>query len=123
MICFVRDDTPQRVAQCITSFYVARVYEVNLATMDIGKDSLAKIQGDFPLNLVMPGAKAIKKNTNSTQNKFQTHRAKQYEVTSFLSTDCELSTRHARKTFIVLAPYLDSNNPPPHTNIISHCFG
>ena len=41
---------------------------------------------------VRPGAKTIKKNTNSTQNKYQTHRAKQYEVTSFLSTDWELST-------------------------------
>ena len=39
-----------------------------------------------------PGAKTIKKNTNSTQNKSQTHRAKQYKVTAFLSTDCELST-------------------------------
>ena len=38
------------------------------------------------------GAKTIKKNTNSTQNKYQTHRAKQYEVPSFLSTGCELST-------------------------------
>ena len=44
-----------------------------------------------------PGAKTIKKNTNSTQNKFQTHRAKQYEVTSFLSTDCELSTETCSK--------------------------
>ena len=34
-------------------------------------------------------ANTIKKNTNSTQNKSQTHRAKQYEVMSFLSTDCE----------------------------------
>ena len=33
------------------------------------------------------GAKTITKNTNSTQNKSQTHRSKQYEVTSFLSTD------------------------------------
>ena len=38
------------------------------------------------------GAKTIKKKANSTQNKSQTHRAKKYEVTSFLSTDCELST-------------------------------
>ena len=38
------------------------------------------------------GAKTIKKNTNSTQNKSQTNHAKQYKVTSFLSTDCELST-------------------------------
>ena len=33
-----------------------------------------------------PWAKTIKKNTNSTQNKSQTHRAKQYEVTSFMSS-------------------------------------
>ena len=46
----------------------------------------------FISDLIPPGAKTIKKNTNSTQNKSQTHRAKQYEVTSFLSTDCELST-------------------------------
>ena len=36
-------------------------------------------------------------NTNTTQNKSQTHRAKQYEVTSFLSTDCELSTEICSK--------------------------
>ena len=51
--------------------------------------------------------KTIKKNTNSTQNKYKTHRAKQYEVTSFLSTDCELSTETCSKNiFIVLAPYV-----------------
>ena len=44
-----------------------------------------------------PRAKTIKKNTNSTQNKSQTHHAKQYEVTSFLSTDCELSTETCSK--------------------------
>ena len=44
-----------------------------------------------------PGAKTKKKNTNSTQNKSQTHRAKQYEVTSFPSTDCELSTDKCSK--------------------------
>ena len=43
------------------------------------------------------GAKTIKKNTKSTQNKCQTHHAKQYEVTSFLSTDCELSTETCSK--------------------------
>ena len=44
--------------------------------------------------MLWPGAKTIyyKKNTNLTQNKSQTHCAIQYEVTSFLSTDCELST-------------------------------
>ena len=49
-------------------------------------------------------AKTIKKNTNSTQNKFQTHRAKQYEVTSFLSTDCELSTETCSKNVYSLGP-------------------
>ena len=43
------------------------------------------------------GAKTIKKNTNSTPNKYQTHRAKQYEVTSFLITYCELSTETCSK--------------------------
>ena len=49
-------------------------------------------------------AKTIKKNTNSTQNKYQTHRAKQYEVTSFLSTDCELSTETCSKNVYSLGP-------------------
>ena len=43
------------------------------------------------------GAKTIKKNTNSTPNKSQTHRAKAYKVTSFLSKDCELSTETCSK--------------------------
>ena len=43
-----------------------------------------------PVNVKKIYAKTIKKNTNSTQTKSQTHRAKQYEVTS-LSTYCELS--------------------------------
>ena len=49
-------------------------------------------------------AKTIKKNTNSTQNKSQTHCAKQYEVTSFLSTDCELSTETCSKNVYSLGP-------------------
>ena len=36
------------------------------------------------------GAKTIK--TNSTQHKSQTQRGRVYEVTEFLSTDCELGT-------------------------------
>ena len=51
-----------------------------------------------------PGAKTIKKNTNSTQYKSQTHRAKQYEVTSFLSTNCELSTETCSKNVYSLGP-------------------
>ena len=53
----------------------------------------------------VPGAKTIKKNTNSTQIKSQTHRAKQYEVTSFLSTDCELSTETCSKNVYSLGPW------------------
>ena len=54
---------------------------------------------------VSQGAKTIKKNTNSTQNKSQTHRAKQqYEVTSFPSTDCELSTETCSKYVYSLGP-------------------
>ena len=49
-------------------------------------------------------AKTIKKNTNSTQNKSETHRAKQYEVTSFLSTDCGLSTETCSKNVYRLGP-------------------
>ena len=51
------------------------------------------------------GAKTIKKYTNSTENKPQTHRAKQYEVTSFLSTDCELSTETCSKNVYSLGPW------------------
>ena len=50
------------------------------------------------------GTKTIKKNTNSTQHKSQTQCARAYEVTLFLSTDCELSTDTCSKKFIVLAP-------------------
>ena len=58
------------------------------------------------------GAKTIKKNTNSTQNKSQTHRAKQYEVTSFLSTDCELSTETCSKNVYSLGPRSDISITP-----------
>ena len=52
---------------------------------------------------VIPWAKTIKKNTNSTQSKYQTYNARAYDVTSFLSADCEI---HARDLFIVLGPCL-----------------
>ena len=51
-----------------------------------------------------PGAKTIKKNTNSTQNKSQTHNARAYDVTSFLSTDCELSTETCSRFVYSLGP-------------------
>ena len=54
-----------------------------------------------------PWAKTIKKNTNSTQNKSQTHRAKQYEVRSFLITDCELSTDTCSKNVYSIGPLCD----------------
>ena len=55
--------------------------------------------------VLAPGAKTIKKNTNSTHDKYQTHNAKQYEVTSFLSTDCELSTETCSKNVYRLGPW------------------
>ncbi len=55
---------------------------------------------------MQPGAKTIKKNTNSTQNKSETDRAKHYEVTSFLNTDCELSTETCSKNVYSLGPWL-----------------
>ena len=60
------------------------------------------------LGVLRTGAKTIKKNTNSTQNKSQTHRAKQYKVTSFLSTDCELSTDTCSNNVYSLGPRRDS---------------
>ena len=48
--------------------------------------------------------KSIKKNTNSTQNKSQTRRARAYKVTSFLSTDCELSTETCSRFLYSLGP-------------------
>ena len=57
------------------------------------------------------GAKTIKKNTNSTQNKSETHRAKQYEVTSFLSTDCEWSTETCSKNVYSLGPRCPTPRP------------
>ena len=57
-------------------------------------------------NWKKPGPKTIKKNTNSTPNKSQTHcaRAYDYEVTSFLSRDCELSTETCSTKVYSLGP-------------------
>ena len=54
-----------------------------------------------------PGAKTIKK--NSTQNKSQTQRGRAYKVTSFLSTDCELSRDMLKIFFTVPGPGLTRN--------------
>ena len=64
------------------------------------------------------GARPIKKNTNSTQNKSQTQRAKQYEVTSFLSTDCELSTETCSKNVYSIGPWCSSFADPVPLNIL-----
>ena len=63
-----------------------------------------KLKGKVFKTVVRPGAKTLKKNTNSTQNKSQTHQAKQYEVTSFLSTYCELSAETCSKNVYILGP-------------------
>ena len=52
-----------------------------------------------------PGPKTIKKDTNSTPNKSQTQRARTYKVTSFLSTDCELSTNPCSRFLYSLGPW------------------
>ena len=62
------------------------------------------------------GVKTIKKNTNSTQNKSQTHRAKQYEVTSFLSTDCELSIETCSKNVYSLGPWSTTKSQETEVN-------
>ena len=61
------------------------------------------------------GPKTVKKDTNSTQNKSETHRAKQYEVTSFLSTDCELSTETCSKNVYSLGPWLVVERTAPNS--------
>ena len=72
---------------------------------NISNDTLkVNSRGTSECGLHFQGAKTIKKNTNSTQNKSQTHRAKQYEVTSFLSTYCELSTETCSKNVYSLGP-------------------
>ena len=48
--------------------------------------------------------KTIKKSTNSTRKKSQTQRARAYKVTSFLSTDCELSTETCSRFLYSLGP-------------------
>ena len=77
---------------------------------------IEKIQCDFATDCFSSGAKTIKKNTNSTQNNSQTHRANQYEVTSFLSTDCELSTETCSKDVYSLGPWLCYFNQPNTTS-------
>ena len=72
---------------------------INLLNVDMG---INRIHG-----VTRPGAKTINKNKNSTENKSQTQRARAYEVTSFLSTDCELSTETCSKNVIVPGGVLD----------------
>ena len=55
--------------------------------------------------------KTIKKKKNSTQNKSETQRARAYKVTSFLSTDCELSTETCSKNVY---------SPGPICNYVSY---
>ena len=67
----------------------------------------------FPATSVTDGGLTLlpsKKNTNSTQNKSQTHRAKQYEVTSSWSTDCDLSTDTCSKNVYSLGPWFPCRN-------------
>ena len=67
-------------------------------------------------------AKTIKKNTNSTQNKSETHHAKQYEVTSFLSTNCELSTETCSKNVYSLGPSFRPCDERKALHELQHCL-
>ena len=67
------------------------------------------------------GAKTIKKNTNSTQKKSQTHCAEQYEVTSFLSTDCELSTETCSKNVYCLGPLCECLGVGCESSMLCDC--
>ena len=87
---------PEHMVQVIRSLYANQEAKVRTEYGDTERFSIGKG--------VRQGAKTIKKNTNSTQNKSQTHRAKQYKVTSFLSTDCELSTETCSKNVYSLGP-------------------
>ena len=89
---------PDRLHSCCTDYLCARCSEGSVVVSAFACNAAGR--GSLP----GPGAKTIKKNTNSTQNKSQTHRAKQYEVTSFLSTDCELSTETCSKNVYSLGP-------------------
>ena len=64
--------------------------------LDIDKNEMCTIVNAVS-SMNSSGAKTIKKNTNSTQIESQTQRSRAYEVTSFLSTDCELSTETCSK--------------------------
>ena len=65
-----------------------------------------------------PRAKTIKKNTNSTPNTSQTQRARAYEVTSFLSTACELSTDTCSKNVYSLGPQSNTKNKGISSHIL-----
>ena len=52
----------------------------------------------------------IKKNTKSTPNKSQIRRARAYAVTSFLSTDCELSTNPCSRFLYSLGALVSRTN-------------
>ena len=72
------------------------------------------------------GAKTIKKKKNSTQNKSQTQRARAHDITSFLSTDCELSTETCSKNVYSLDPRIRTECLPSLvfslTSNMGHCI-
>ena len=105
----------QRIQHCLTSSSNRHVCGMGRIVEVVYDKAIAHV------DWASHGAKTIKKTTNSTQNKYQTHRAKQYEVTSFLSTDCELSTETCSKNVYSLGPWCVQ----PQFNGIPfniHCF-
>ena len=74
-------------------------YVVHVSNRILGVDFVI-----WSLNNITPGPKTIKKKTNSTPNKYQTQHARAYKVTSFLSTDCELSTDPCSRFLYSIGP-------------------
>ena len=94
------------ILTCYTSGYFrGELHKEDIEIYDPGTEPEAPDPRDMiDLEVGSLWAKTIKKNTNSTQNESETHHAKQYEVTSFLSTDCELSTETCSKNVYSLGP-------------------
>ena len=83
---------------CVHDSFAIKTLHPTLMSVE---DDITIGRSDLPLG---QNRMAWGQDYNSTQNKFQTHRAKQYEVTLFLSTDCELSTETCSKNVYSLGP-------------------
>ena len=73
-----------------------------------------------------PRSQDYKENKNSTQINYHAQRARAYKVTSFLSTDCELSTETCSKNVYspgLRSPVMLLGRDPLRGRGIAHCKG